>query len=147
MYDSFWKKSPLILISATAVNVTFVKKHPEASSLLSLLLLLLWLSSSSSLLFYYCYYHHHHCYYYYHYHYYYHSMNNIPYQWDINCAGHFTLDALASRPVACWPAHRASLLFCNFLTCWHPSHITISFLLSFYFLFMHNHRHFLPDVF
>ena len=27
------KKSPLILISATAVNVTFVKKHPEASVL------------------------------------------------------------------------------------------------------------------
>ena len=35
------KKSPLILISATAVNVTFVKKHPEASSLLLLLSLLL----------------------------------------------------------------------------------------------------------
>ena len=29
---AFEKKSPLILISATAVNVTFVKKHPEASS-------------------------------------------------------------------------------------------------------------------
>ena len=27
---AFEKKSPLILISATAVNVTFVKKHPEA---------------------------------------------------------------------------------------------------------------------
>ena len=27
------KKSPLILISATAVKVTFVKKHPEASVL------------------------------------------------------------------------------------------------------------------
>ena len=39
---------------------------------------------------------HHHCYYYYH------SINDIPYQCDINCAGHFTLDALASRPVACW---------------------------------------------
>ena len=61
---------------------------------------------------YYHYYHHHHCYYYYHYyyhyydddddyHYYYHSINNIPYQCDINCAGRFTLDALASRPVAC----------------------------------------------
>ena len=34
------KKSPLILISAPAVNVTFVKKHPEASSLLLLLSLL-----------------------------------------------------------------------------------------------------------
>ena len=30
---AFEKKSPLILISATAVNVTFVKKHPEASNL------------------------------------------------------------------------------------------------------------------
>ena len=30
---AFEKKSPLILISATAVNVTFVKKHPEASVL------------------------------------------------------------------------------------------------------------------
>ena len=29
----FEKKSPRILISATAVNVTFVKKHPEASVL------------------------------------------------------------------------------------------------------------------
>ena len=54
-------------------------------------------------------YHHHcyyccYCYYYYHYYYYYyHSINNIPYQCDINCAGHFTLDALASRPVACFP--------------------------------------------
>ena len=67
---AFEKKSPLILISATAVNVTFMNKHPEASSLLLLLSLLLWLSSSSLL-----------C--------------------DINCAGHFTLDALASRPVAC----------------------------------------------
>ena len=38
---AFEKKSPLILISATAVNVTFVKKHPEASSLLLLLSLLL----------------------------------------------------------------------------------------------------------
>ena len=28
-----------------------------------------------------------------------------------------------------WPAHCAGLLRCNFLTCWHPSHITISFLL------------------
>ena len=27
------KKSPLILISATAVKVTFMKKHPEASVL------------------------------------------------------------------------------------------------------------------
>ena len=48
---------------------------------------------------------HHHCYYcycyHYYYHYYYHSINNIPYQCDINCAGHSTLDALASRPVAC----------------------------------------------
>ena len=31
---AFEKKSPLILISATAVNVTFVKKHPEASVLI-----------------------------------------------------------------------------------------------------------------
>ena len=28
------KKSPLILISATAVKVTFMKKHPEASVLI-----------------------------------------------------------------------------------------------------------------
>ena len=113
---AFEKKSPLILISAAAVNVTFVKKHSEASSLLSLLLLLsLWLSSSllwlsllllsllslssSSLLLLYYYYYYYH--YYDHHHYYYHSINNIPYQCDINCAGHFTLDALASRPVAC----------------------------------------------
>ena len=63
-------------------------------------------SSSSSLLLlslsYYCNYYYH--YYYYHYHYYYnryYAVNNIPYQCDINCASHFTLDALASRPVAC----------------------------------------------
>ena len=37
--------------------------------------------------------------------------------------------------------------FAIFLTCWHPSHITISFLLQLYFLFMYNHCHFLPDVF
>ena len=30
---AFEKKSPLILISATSMNVTFVKKHPEASVL------------------------------------------------------------------------------------------------------------------
>ena len=30
---AFEKKSPLILISATTVKVTFVKKHPEASVL------------------------------------------------------------------------------------------------------------------
>ena len=30
---AFEKKSPLIPISATAVKVTFVKKHPEASVL------------------------------------------------------------------------------------------------------------------
>ena len=30
---AFEKKSPLILISATAVKVTFVKKHPEVSVL------------------------------------------------------------------------------------------------------------------
>ena len=30
---AFGKKSPLILISATAVKVIFVKKHPEASVL------------------------------------------------------------------------------------------------------------------
>ena len=60
-------------------------------------LLLLSLSSSSSSSYY------HYCYHYYHYYYYYHyySVNNIPYQCDINCAGHFTLDALASRTVAC----------------------------------------------
>ena len=40
-------------------------------------------------------------YYYDHHHYYYHSIDNIPYQCDINCAGHFNLDALASRSVAC----------------------------------------------
>ena len=80
-------------------------------SLLSLLVSLLWLqsllllfllsSSSSSLLllssssssFYY--------YYYYYYYYCHYSVNNIPYQCDITCAGHFTLDALASRTVAC----------------------------------------------
>ena len=68
----------------------------------SLLLLLLLLLSS------YYYYYNHYCYYYYHYYYYYYyyyyhySVNNIPYQCDINCAGHFTLDALASRPVACF---------------------------------------------
>ena len=34
IYDSFWKKkSPLIQISAIAVQVTFMKKHPEASVL------------------------------------------------------------------------------------------------------------------
>ena len=49
----------------------------------------------------YCYYYYYYCYYYYHYYYYHHSVNNIPYQCDINCAGHFTLDALASRHVAC----------------------------------------------
>ena len=65
-------------------------------------LLLLSLSSSSSSSYYYYYYHY---YYYYYYHYY--SVNNIPYQCDINCAGHFTLDALASRTVAC------CYLFCN----------------------------------
>ena len=30
---AFEKKSPLILISATAMKVTFMKKHPEASVL------------------------------------------------------------------------------------------------------------------
>ena len=62
-------------------------------------------SSSSSLLllslsyyYYYNYYYYHYYYYYYHYY----SVNNIPYQCDINCAGHFTLDALASRTVACY---------------------------------------------
>ena len=30
---AFEKKSPLILISATAVKVTYMKKHPEASVL------------------------------------------------------------------------------------------------------------------
>ena len=51
--------------------------------------------------YYYHYYYYH--YYYYHYYYYYHhySVNNLPYQCDINCAGHFPLDALASRTVAC----------------------------------------------
>ena len=33
IYDSFSQNSPLIPISATAVKVTFVKKHPEASVL------------------------------------------------------------------------------------------------------------------
>ena len=33
MYDSFSQNAPLIPISATAVKVTFVKKHPEASVL------------------------------------------------------------------------------------------------------------------
>ena len=33
MYDSFSQSSPLIPISATAVKVTFVKKHAEASVL------------------------------------------------------------------------------------------------------------------
>ena len=51
--------------------------------------------------YYYHYYYHYYYYYYCYYYYYYHSINNIPYQCDINCAGHFTLDALASRPVAC----------------------------------------------
>ena len=64
----------------------------------SSLLLLLSLSSSSFYFYYYYYYYYHYYYYYYHYYY---SVNNIPYQCDINCAGHFTLDALASRPVAC----------------------------------------------
>ena len=75
-------------------------------------------SSSSSLLssssfYYHYYYYHYHYHYYYHYYYYYYyyyycyyyychySVNNIPYQCDITCAGHFTLDALASRTVAC----------------------------------------------
>ena len=57
---------------------------------------LLLLSLSSYYYYYYCYY-----YYYHYYYYYYYSVNNIPYQCDINCAGHFTLDALASRTVAC----------------------------------------------
>ena len=35
MYDSFSQNSSLIPISATAVKVTFVKKHPEASVLFS----------------------------------------------------------------------------------------------------------------
>ena len=30
---AFEKKSPLILISATAMKITFMKKHPEASVL------------------------------------------------------------------------------------------------------------------
>ena len=65
--------------------------------------LLLLLSSSSSFYYYYYYYSHYHYYYYYYYYYYYchYSVNNIPYQCDITCAGHFTLDALASRTVAC----------------------------------------------
>ena len=78
-----------------------------SSSSSSLLLLLS--SSSSSFCYYYYYYHYyyyhyHHYYYYYYYYYYYHyySKNNIPYQCDITCAGHFTLDALASRTVACF---------------------------------------------
>ena len=61
--------------------------------------------------YYHYYYYYHHYYYYYHYYYYnyyyyyyyycHYSVNNIPYQCDITCAGHFTLDALASRTVAC----------------------------------------------
>ena len=35
-------------------------------------------------------------------------LSNIPYQCDIKCAGHFTLDALASRPVACLNAFEMS---------------------------------------
>ena len=61
------------------------------------------LLSSSSFYYYHYYYHYYHYYYYYYYYYYYchYSVNNIPYQCDITCAGHFTLDALASRTVAC----------------------------------------------
>ena len=60
--------------------------------------------------YYYYYYHYHYHYYYYYYYYYYchYSVNNIPYQCDKTCAGHFTLDALASRTVACftkWQCH------------------------------------------
>ena len=78
----------------------------SSSSLLLLLFSLSSSSSSSSSYYYYCYYHYYYYYYHYYYHYYYYyyyhySVNNIPYQCDINCAGHFTLDALASRPVAC----------------------------------------------
>ena len=69
-----------------------------SSSSSSLLLLSLSLSSSPSSSYYYYHYYYYHYYYYYYYHYY--SVNNIPYQCDINCAGHFTLDALASRTVA-----------------------------------------------
>ena len=36
MYDSFSRHSPPIPISATAVKVTFVKKHPDASVLIIL---------------------------------------------------------------------------------------------------------------
>ena len=44
---------------------------------------------------------------------------------------------------------RSAQVYCVaiFLTCWHPSHFTIYFLLYFYFLFMYNHCHFLPGVF
>ena len=78
-------------------------------------------SSSSSLLLlslsYYCYYYYH--YYYYHYHYYYnryYAVNNIPYQCDINCASHFTLDALASRPVACCK-YVTWIIYCKATAC------------------------------
>ena len=68
----------------------------SSSSSLSLLL-----SSSSSFYYYYYYYYYYHYHYHYYYYYCHYSVNNIPYQCDITCAGHFTLDALASRTVAC----------------------------------------------
>ena len=39
-----------------------------------------------------------------------HQVNTIPYQCDINCAGHFTLDTLASKPVACWSCDAIAML-------------------------------------
>ena len=56
----------------------FLLSSSSSSLLLSLLLSSSSSSSSSSSL-----------YYYHYYYYYYHSVNNIPYQCDINCAGHF----------------------------------------------------------
>ena len=47
-------------------------------------------------------------------------------QWVLNC---WTPRGWWDR-IFHWPTHRAGLLFCNFLTCWHPSHITISFLFN-----------------
>ena len=73
------------------------------------IIIIIIISSSSSSLYYY--YH----YYYYYYYYYYYSVDNIPYQCDINCADHFTLDALASRPVAC-------VLLCWIYTYWTALH-------------------------
>ena len=86
----------VVVMIIIIIIIVVVLLLSSSSSSLSLLL-----SSSSSSL----YYHH---YYYYYYCYCHYSVNNIPYQCDITCAGHFTLDALASRTVACleyWTCH------------------------------------------